>query len=130
MEALALRPVVDDHVTVVGDVEQRPVRARVAAAGVAAPVPDQVDADVPGFFPGGDGAGAAVVGNQVRERRLQAPDVRERQQEVGADDAVGIVRDAAVEPAFAAARSRACGSRARYWSTDWNACGRFVFVRR
>ena len=52
LEALVLRPVVDDHVTVVGHIEQRPVRARVAAAGVAAPMPDQVDADVPGFLAG------------------------------------------------------------------------------
>ena len=89
-------------VAVVGHVEQRPVRARMARAGLAFPVPDQVDADVPGFFAGADAA-ATLVGNEVREARLQAPAIVSGSKKVGADDAVGVVGEAAEHAAFAAA---------------------------
>ena len=65
-------------------------------------MPDERQADVPGLLLGADFA-APFVRDEIGEASLKAPAVLKRYQHVGAEDAVVIVVEAAVEAALAAA---------------------------
>src|SRR5215213_3806133 len=87
---------IDDQYSVVGDVEHWAVAVFVALAGLAVPVPDEADADVPGFVRCA-GSAVGLVGDQVGEFALQAEGAADRDERVGAEDAVGVVVDAGVD---------------------------------
>src|SRR3954469_15978774 len=86
---------------VVGYVEQRPVAILEALAGLTVPMPDDAEADVPGFVPSAFRA-VRLVRDEIRETTLKAEAATDRDERLGAKDAVGIVVHAGVETSFAA----------------------------
>ncbi len=92
---------VDHEHRVVGDAEQRVVGALQLAGGVAARIPDQADAQAPGFFRLA-AQRAVLVGDQVVEVGLHGPGARQRHDQVGADHPVALAAESRPEPRAAA----------------------------
>ena len=98
---VALVLLIDDQDTVVSNVEHRTVAVVVALAGLAVPVPDQADANVPGFMRCTGGA-ARLVWHEIGEFALQAEATADGDERIGADNAVRVVVDAGVDASFTA----------------------------
>lgn len=92
---------VDQHCPIIDDVEEWPVWTAVRGAAVTAEMPNQIDANVPGFS-NGTIRQYVLFGDQIIKSALKRPAIVDRKQKITAEQAIVIVGHSAPKAGFTA----------------------------